>query len=75
MVPKNKIVKEFGSEEKLISLKNHCNFLMILKYIKQRLYFKSLKEIVFYPNNINKIKLFLLLLLPEKITKRIINLT
>ena len=64
---------EFGSEEKLKVIKNKYKFLQIVQYINQKLFFKSLKEIILYPNNFQKIKLFLLLILPKNITEKFID--
>jgi len=71
---KIKSSNEFGSEEKLIAIKNRSNFFKIIKYINEKFYFKSLKEIIFYPNNLDKIKLFLILIVPKKISNRILHL-
>ena len=71
---KIKSSNEFGSEEKLIAIKNRSNFFKIIKYIDEKFYFKSLKEIIFYPNNLDKIKLFFILIVPKKISNRILNL-
>ena len=71
---KIKLSKEFGSSEKLLMIRNKCNFLKIVKYINQKLYFKSLKEIIFYPEIRGKIKLFLMLLTSKKIFNKLINL-
>jgi len=71
---KIKSSNEFGSEEKLIAIKNRSNFFKIIKYIDEKFYFKSLKEIIFYPNNLDKIKLFFILIVPKKISNRILHL-
>ena len=71
---KIKSSNEFGSEEKLIAIKNRSNFFKIIKYINEKFYFKSLKEIIFYPNNLDKIKLFFILIVPKKISNRILHL-
>ena len=71
---KIKLSKEFGSDEKLEMIKNRCKFFKIVKYINEKFYIKSLKEIVFYTNSIDKIKLFLMLIIPKKIFNRIISL-
>ena len=71
---KIKLSKEFGSSEKLLMIRNKCNFLKIVKYINQKLYLKSLKEIIFYPEIRGKIKLFLMLLTSKKIFNKLINL-
>ena len=71
---KIKLSKEFGPDEKLEMIKNRCKFFKIVKYINEKFYIKSLKEIVFYPNSIDKIKLFLMLIIPKKIFNRIISL-
>ena len=71
---KIKLSKEFGSDKKLETIKNKCKFFKIVKYINKKFYIRSLKEIIFYPENIGKIKLFLMLITPKKIFNRIINL-
>ena len=71
---KIKLSKEFGSSEKLLTIRNKCNFLKIVKYINQKLYLKSLKENIFYPEIRGKIKLFLMLLTSKKIFNKLINL-
>jgi len=71
---KIKLSKEFGPDEKLEMIKNRCKFFKIVKYINEKFYIKSLKEIVFYPNSIDRIKLFLMLIIPKKIFNRIISL-
>ena len=71
---KIKLSKEFGPDEKLEMIKNRCKFFKIVKYINEKFYIKSLKEIVFYPNNIGRIKLLLMLIIPKKIFNRIISL-
>ena len=45
-----------------------------INHINEKFYLKSLKEIIFYPNNLDKIKLFLILIVPKKISNRILNL-
>jgi len=71
---KIKLSNEFGPEEKLEMIKNKCKFFKIVKYIDEKFYIKSLKEIIFYPNSVGRIKLFLMLIIPKKIFNRIINL-
>ena len=71
---KIKLSKEFGPDKKLEMIKNRCKFFKIVKYINEKFYIKSLKEIVFYPNSIGRIKLFLMLIIPKKIFNRIISL-
>ena len=72
---KIKLSKEFGSEKNLKFIKNRCDFYEITQNINDKLYIESLKKIIFYPNNINKIKLLLMLFAPKKILNRIISLT
>ena len=69
-----KHTNEFGSESNLDKVKSRCEFFQIVKYINNKNYLKSLKEIIFFPNNLEKIKLFLMLIIPKKIFNRIINL-
>ena len=67
--------KIFGSDNQLSWVKNKCEFLKIIKDIKQKKFSKSFSNILKYPNNINKIKLILIFLLPEKIITRLISFT
>ena len=69
-----KISNEFGSEKKLELIKNRCKFFRIIDCINKKFYFKSFKEIILYPNNLDKLKLFLILITPQKIFNKIVNL-
>ena len=71
---KIKLSREFGPEENLKMIKNRCKFFQIVKNINSKLYMKSLKEIILYPETLGKFKLFLMFILPEKIFSRIISL-
>ena len=71
---KIKLSKEFGDEKKLIHLKIRCNFFKIVNLISERKYIKSVKKIFNHPNYIEKIKLFLMIVLPKEVFNRIINL-
>ena len=55
---KIKLSKEFGSSEKLLMIRNKCNFLKIVKYINQKLYFKSLKKLFFIQKLKEKLNYF-----------------
>ena len=66
--------KEFGDEVNLKMLKEKCKFFEILKYINKKFYKKSLKEIILYPNNLQKIKLFLILIVPKNFLNKFIGL-
>ena len=66
--------KEFGDEGNLKMLKEKCKFFEILKYINKKFYKKSLKEIILYPNNLQKIKLFLMLIIPKNFLNKFIGL-
>ena len=66
--------KEFGQEEKINTIKNKAEFFKILSLIYKKKYFRSLKNIFFYPNNLEKIKLFIILISPNFISNKIINL-
>ena len=66
--------KEFGDEGNLKMLKEKCKFFEILKYINKKFYKKSLKEIILYPNNLQKIKLFLILIVPKNFLNKFIGL-
>ena len=66
--------KEFGQEEKINTIKNKAEFFKILSLIYKKKYFRSLKNFFFYPNNLEKIKLFIILISPNFISNKIINL-
>ena len=66
--------KEFGQEEKINTIKNKAEFFKILSLIYKKKYFRSLKNIFFYLNNLKKIKLFIILISPNFISNKIINL-
>ena len=65
----------FGGKKNLGVFEEWERFYSNLILVKTERGFSVLLKIMKYPNNINKIKLFLLLLLPETITKKIISLT
>ena len=71
---KIKFTQEFGSHCDLDKIKLRCGFFRIAKYIHEKDYIKSFKEILIFPNNLEKIKLILMLLTPKKIFNKIINL-
>jgi len=65
----------FGGKKNLTVFEEWERFYSNLIFVKKEKGLSVFLKIMKYPNNMNKIKLFLLLLLPEKITKRIISLT
>ena len=65
----------FGGKKNLEVFGEWERFYSHLILVKTERSLSVLLKIIKYPNNINKIKLFLLFFLPEKITKRIISLT
>ncbi len=65
--------KIFGSEKNLEMIKNKCKFFEIVKNIDKRRYFKSFMEIIFYPNDLQKIKLFFILITPKSILNMFIG--
>ena len=71
---KIKISKEFGEEKDLLMIKNRCKFFQIIEGINKKHYLKSLKEIMFFPSFIGRVKLFFMLILPRIIFDRIISL-
>ena len=71
---KIKISKEFGEEKDLFMIKNRCKFFQIIEGINKKHYLKSLKEIMFFPSFIGRVKLFFMLILPRIIFDRIISL-
>ena len=66
--------KEFGEEKEINTIKNKAKFFKILSLIYKKKYLRSLKDILFYPNNLEKIKLFIILFMPNFISNKIINL-
>ena len=67
--------KLFGEEKNLILFEEWNRFQSVLTLIKLKKYIKSIKEIIYYPNNLNKIKLIILLIFPEFVSKNVINET
>ena len=65
----------FGGKKNLKVFEEWERFYSNVILVKTGRSLSVLLKIIKYPNNINKIKLFLLFLLPEKITKRIISFT
>ena len=65
----------FGGKKNLKVFEEWEKFYSNVILVKTGRSLSVLLKIIKYPNNINKIKLFLLFLLPEKITKRIISFT
>ncbi len=57
------------------NIKEKKNFLNFVAQIKEKDKLKLFKEIIFYSNNFYKIKIILLILLPEKICKKIFSFT
>ena len=65
----------FGGKENLKVFNEWEKFYTNVGLIKKERSFSLFYKIIKYPNNINKIKLFLLFILPEKIAERIISFT
>ena len=65
----------FGGKKNLKVFEEWERFYSNVILVKTGRSLSVLLKIIKYPNNINKIKLFLLFFLPEKITKRIISFT
>ena len=72
---KIKLSEEFGNEEKLKNIHLRCKFFEIIKNINEKNYLESFKKIIFYPNNLYKVKLFLILVFSKKLINKFINLT
>ena len=66
--------KEFGPEKDLNVIKKKVLFFKTLGLIYKKKYYESFKNIFFYPNNLDKLKLFIILVTPNYFLKRIINL-
>ena len=64
----------FGNEKKLKNIKYRSEFLKTIKLINEGFYMKSFKKIIFYPNNLDKIKLLFIFLFPKKIYESILFL-
>lgn len=67
--------KTFGTENNLKYYAEWERFFSNLSLIKQKKNFNTLVRIIKYPNNINKIKLLIIFLMPEFISKKIIGET
>lgn len=67
--------KTFGGKKNLKVFEEWERFYSNIILVKTERSFSVFYKILKYPNNINKIKLFLLFLLPEKIAERIISFT
>ena len=65
----------FGGKKNLKVFNEWEKFYSNAFLIKKERSFSLFYKIIKYPNNINKIKLFLLFILPEKIAERIISFT
>lgn len=71
---KLKSTQEFGPEKKLNVIKKKVLFFKTLSLIYKKKYYESFKSIFFYPNNFDKLKLFIILVTPNYLLRRIINL-
>ncbi len=67
--------KTFGGKKNLKVFEEWEKFYSNITLVKTERSFSVFYKILKYPNNINKIKLFLMFLLPEKIAERIISFT
>ena len=67
---KIKLTQELGSHYDLEKIRLRCRFFKVAKFIYEKEYIKSLKEILIFPNNVEKIKLILMLLTPKKFSIR-----
>lgn len=74
---KNNLEKGFLFEKNynLRNIEKKIKFLNLASKIKEKNFLFSLKDLLLYPNNLDKIKLILLLLLPEKLYKKIFSFT
>ena len=71
---KLKLTQEFGPENKLNVIQKKVLFFKTLNLIYKKKYYESFKSIFFYPNNFDKLKLFIILVTPSYLLRRIINL-
>ena len=67
--------KIFGSIENYKLLTEWERFHSSLTMVKEKKNLKAFKKILEYPNNLNKLKLFILFFLPEFISRRFIGET
>ena len=65
----------FGSIENYKLLTEWERFHSTLTMVKEKRNFKKIRKIFNYPNNLNKIKLFILFFLPSFISRRIVGET
>jgi len=74
---KNKVIKNkiFGNNHDFSSIEKKIYFLNSLKSLKNKNFFINIKDLIFYPNNIYKIKFFLILFFPKKFYQKIFSLT
>ena len=73
----NKVIKQqiFGTNKDFTTLKKRRNFLNFIKNTENKNIFTKFKKLFFYQNNLDKVKLFIIILLPKKIFEKIFSLT
>lgn len=73
----DKIIKNkvFGEDHDFSYLKKRKVFLNFIKDAENKDFFTKIKDLFFYQNNLDKVKLFFLLFLPRKIFEKIFSLT
>ena len=72
-----KVIKEkiFEDHEDFSSIRKRIDFLNFIKDIKNKGIFSNTKDLFFYPNNLDKIKLFLILFFPKIVFEKIFSIT
>ena len=73
----NKVIKEkiFEDNEDFSSIRKRIDFLNFIKDIKNKNIFSNTKDLFFYPNNLDKIKLFLILFFPKIFFEKLFSVT
>ena len=74
---KKKVVEKkiFGENNNFSNLEKRRDFLNFLKNAENKNILINLKDLFFYKNNINKVKLFFIVLLPKNLIEKIFSLT
>ena len=74
---KKKVVEKkiFGENKNFSNLEKRRDFLNFLKNAENKNILINLKDLFFYKNNINKVKLFFIVLLPKNLIEKIFSLT
>lgn len=73
----NKVIKQkvFGTNKDFTTFEKKRNFLNFIKNTENKNIFTKFKKLIFYQNNLDKVKLFIIIFLPKKIFEKIFSLT